>query len=192
MTFEDFFTGIVIIAAIYYFIKFRKKKKDKNDTQSDSSTTQPVSTNKPDYYQPRRSSKLSKPEHMKYTKAKKLSEDYTVIDFETKGFDPERNKIIQIAAVKYRNHEKVEEFTTNVNPQSPLSPKIKRITGLTDEDVKSAPLIQEALPNLLDFIKSDTLIAHNASFDMKFLLHKMHEQSVHQNRVYLSRSKDLP
>lgn len=110
---------------------------------------------------------------LKYTKARKLVEDYTVIDFETTGLDYKTSKIIQVAAVKYKNHERIDEFTTNINPEEKLSSRIKSITGLTDKDLVDAPLITEVLPELIDFISGQTLVAHNASFDMKFLLHNI-------------------
>lgn len=43
--------------------------------------------------------------------------DYVVIDFETTGFNPYNDKIIQVAAVKYRNHELVDQFVSYVNPE---------------------------------------------------------------------------
>ncbi|GAA0461896.1 3'-5' exonuclease [Alkalibacillus silvisoli] len=133
-------------------------------------------------HQPKRHRANEKPEHLKYTKARKLSEDYTVLDFETSGFKAKEAKVIQVAAVKYRNHEITDRYTTNVNPQKKLSPRIKKITGLTDDDVKDAPLIEEVLPELVSFIGNDTVIAHNAPFDMKFLLHNMNLHNMDYKR----------
>ena len=48
--------------------------------------------------------------------------DYVVIDFETTGFNPYNDKIIQVAAVKYRNHELVDQFVSYVNPAANSGP----------------------------------------------------------------------
>lgn len=119
--------------------------------------------------------KKTKEEHMKYTKARKLEEDYVVFDFETTGLRQQDCEIIQIGAVKFKGHEKIDQFETYVKPEGEISKRITRITGITDDTVKYAPTIEEVLPSLVEFVGNNVLIAHNASFDMKFLLHNLHE-----------------
>lgn len=114
-------------------------------------------------------------DHMQYIKARTLSEDYTVIDFETTGLDHVSSKIIQIAAVKYKNHTIADEFHSYVNPEQKIASRITRIIGITNDKVKDAPVIEEILPQLLFFIGNETIVAHNAPFDMKFLLHNIHQ-----------------
>lgn len=159
---------LVILVVIVVFVLYKYGKRINEREKNNQTSTETPS------YQPRTQRKI-KPEHMKYIKAKKLSDIYATLDFETTGLDCNSAKIIQIAAVKYVNHEKVDEYTMNVNPQKNLSNKIKSITGLKDEDLATAPLIDEVLPKLVDFIGDDTLIAHNAPFDMKFFLHNTNE-----------------
>lgn len=107
----------------------------------------------------------------RYIKARTLSENYTVIDFETTGLKPENSEIIQIGAVKYENGTIVDSFSTYVKPtRSKISRTITRITGITEKTVASAPVINDILPDFLNFIEKQTLVAHNASFDMKFLI----------------------
>ncbi|QQP14669.1 3'-5' exonuclease [Lysinibacillus agricola] len=109
-------------------------------------------------------------EYLKYTKTRKFVVDFTVLDFETTGLDPEESSIIQIAAVKYRNFEKVDEFFTYINPIENIPAKITRITGITNEDVEDAPYIFDKIYELVEFLEGETIVAHNAPFDMKFLL----------------------
>ncbi|MGG3233142.1 exonuclease domain-containing protein [Priestia flexa] len=113
-----------------------------------------------------------------YSKVRKLVPNFTVIDFETTGFSPSNDKIIQVAAIKYRNLEKVNEFSKFVDPLVPIPKKITQITGITNEDVNGSLKIEEVLPLLLKFVENDVLVAHNAPFDMKFLLAKMHEVGI--------------
>ncbi|MGE7094241.1 3'-5' exonuclease [Lysinibacillus sp. NPDC048646] len=107
---------------------------------------------------------------LNYSKIRKLVTDFVVLDFEITGLDHEENSIIQIAAVKYRDFEKVEESFTYINPSVEIPPKITRITGIAEEDVVNASYLGDLLPKLIDFIGDDTIVAHNASFNMKFLL----------------------
>ncbi|MGR3774483.1 3'-5' exonuclease [Bacillus paramycoides] len=95
--------------------------------------------------------------------------DYVVIDFETTGFNPYNDKIIQVAAVKYRNHELIEQFVSYVNPERPIPSRITSLTGITNYRVSDAPTIEEVLPLFLAFLDTNIIVAHNASFDMRFL-----------------------
>ncbi|RAN77778.1 3'-5' exonuclease [Bacillus sp. SRB_331] len=95
--------------------------------------------------------------------------DYVVIDFETTGFNPYNDKIIQVAAVKYRNHELVDQFVSYVNPERPFPSRITSLTGITNYRVSDAPTIAEVLPLFLAFLDTNIIVAHNASFDMRFL-----------------------
>ncbi|MCX2827944.1 DNA polymerase III subunit epsilon [Bacillus pseudomycoides] len=98
-----------------------------------------------------------------------LTGDYVVIDFETTGFNPYNDRIIQVAAVRYRNHELADQFVSFVNPERFISNRITSLTGITNYRVSDAPTIQEVLPLFLAFLGEDTIVAHNASFDMRFL-----------------------
>ncbi|WP_242270586.1 3'-5' exonuclease [Bacillus cereus group sp. BfR-BA-01310] len=95
--------------------------------------------------------------------------DYVVIDFETTGFNPYNDKIIQVAAVKYRNHELIDQFVSYVNPERPIPNRITSLTGITNYRVSDAPTIEEVLPLFLAFLDTNIIVAHNASFDMRFL-----------------------
>ncbi|MEM5671749.1 3'-5' exonuclease, partial [Bacillus cereus] len=95
--------------------------------------------------------------------------DYVVIDFETTGFNPYNDKIIQVAAVKYHNHELVDQFVSYVNPERPIPDRITSLTGITNYRVSDAPTIEEVLPLFLAFLHMNVIVAHNASFDMRFL-----------------------
>lgn len=95
--------------------------------------------------------------------------DYVVIDFETTGFNPYNDRIIQVAAVRYRNHELAEQFVSFVNPERFIPNRITSLTGITNYRVSDAPTIQDVLPAFLAFLGEDTIVAHNASFDIRFL-----------------------
>lgn len=105
-----------------------------------------------------------------YKNSSEFPNDFVVFDFETTGLDAKTEKIIQIGALRYRNNEKVDEFITYVNPQKAIPSNITSLTGIKNSDIKNALTIAQVFPKFIDFIGKDVLIAHNADFDMKFLL----------------------
>ena len=59
--------------------------------------------------------------------------DYIDFDLETTGLYPDKDSIIEIGAVKVRNHEVVDQLDILVNPGFPILTKIVQLTGITDE-----------------------------------------------------------
>ncbi len=98
-----------------------------------------------------------------------LNETFVCFDTETTGLKPAEEEITEIAAVKVRNGEVLEEFQTYVNPHKPIPANITELTGISDETVKDAPELSEALPQFLEFTGDLPLVAHNAGFDMAFI-----------------------
>ena len=94
-----------------------------------------------------------------------------VFDIETTGFSPIKNKIIEIGAVKVEQGKIVDRFSTFVNPQTPIPFHIERLTGIDDGMVVGAKTIEEILPEFMEFCKGAVMVAHNASFDMSFIIH---------------------
>jgi DNA polymerase-3 subunit alpha (Gram-positive type) len=97
--------------------------------------------------------------------------EYVIVDLETTGLSPREHSITEIAAVRVKNNYIVDKFQTLVNPGTTIPPFITGLTGITDEMVKDAPPLQEALKNFLQFLGNDVLVAHNAQFDVGFLQH---------------------
>lgn len=118
------------------------------------------------------------PSYLTYRKETGFPNEYIVFDFETTGLDPWNDAIIQMSAIHFRDEEIIEEISHFVNPLRLIPKNITRITGIKDKDVKSAPSIDQILPRLVDFIDNYTLVAHNASFDMRFLLAKLYQQNI--------------
>ena len=94
---------------------------------------------------------------------------YVVFDIETTGFTPGSDAITEIAAVKVKNGEFIDEFSTFVNPERNIPKDVQELTHITPEMVKDAPKIEEALKGFLDFAKDCTIVAHNARFDTSFI-----------------------
>ena len=95
---------------------------------------------------------------------------YVVFDVETTGLSAERDRLIEIAAVKVKNGAEIDSFESYINPQRPISELITRLTSITNDDVKDAPLEKEVMTNFYNWLdKDDILVAHNAKFDLGFL-----------------------
>lgn len=109
---------------------------------------------------------------------------YIVFDTETTGLSPEMgDRIVEIAAVRVRNGEIVDQFQSLINPGRPVSPEAARINGITQEMLVDAPSSSIVIPQFLEFIGSDTLVAHNAEFDMAFLRREMQLLSLDTSRM---------
>ena len=96
--------------------------------------------------------------------------DYVVFDLETTGVSPYNDRIVEISAVKVKNHEVVDEFSTLVNPECHISEGASAVNGIYDDMVKDSPVIEKVLPEFIEFIEDLPLAGHNIhSFDMKFI-----------------------
>ncbi len=94
---------------------------------------------------------------------------YVVVDLETTGISCEKDRIIEISAVKVVNGIVVEEFSELVNPECRIPYYASRVNGITDEMVKDARTFDKVLPDFLRFIGESILVGHNIqSFDMKY------------------------
>ncbi|MDR2714591.1 MAG: DNA polymerase III subunit epsilon [Coriobacteriales bacterium] len=98
-----------------------------------------------------------------------IEPEYVVLDTETTGFSAENDALIEIAAAVVSGTEIVERFSTFVNPERPIPEIITEITNICDADVQDAPLVREALEELIAFVGQREVIAHNAPFDQEFI-----------------------
>lgn len=106
------------------------------------------------------------------TKQTLFPPDYVVVDIETTGLKADTDAIIEIGAVKVRNHEIVEQFSELINPYRMISPFITKLTGISNEMVEHCDGIEVILTQFLDFAQEDIILGHNVSFDLGFLINK--------------------
>jgi len=93
-----------------------------------------------------------------------------ILDFETTGLSPNLgDRAIEIDAVKLENGKIVEQFQQLMNPGRPISPFIEEYTGITNHMLSRASSCEEVMTKFSDFIQGQNLVAHNASFDKRFL-----------------------
>jgi DNA polymerase-3 subunit epsilon len=95
--------------------------------------------------------------------------EFAVLDLETTGGSPAADRITEVGAVKVRGGEVTGTFHTLVNPRRPIPPMITALTGISDAMVADSEPIETVLPCLLEFLGDAVFVAHNASFDWRFL-----------------------
>ncbi|MFQ6090283.1 MAG: PolC-type DNA polymerase III, partial [Candidatus Bipolaricaulia bacterium] len=95
--------------------------------------------------------------------------EFTALDLETTGLDPQTAEIIELGAVRFVDGEPKEKFSALVRPEGELPPVITALTGIGPEDLAGAPPLGEALPDFLEFIGKGKIVAHKAEFDRGFL-----------------------
>ena len=95
--------------------------------------------------------------------------DVVVFDLETTGLSAIDCKIIEIGAVKIHNGKIIEKFETFVNPKEHIADDSTLIHGITDDDVKDAPVYEDALADFYKFTRNSTLVAYNIAFDYSFI-----------------------
>ena len=95
--------------------------------------------------------------------------NYVAFDIETTGLNPKYDKIIEIGAVRVRDGEPADTFSTFINPGKSLPERIVELTGIHDEDVAGAPYIDALLEPFLSFVGDDVLLGHNFLFDYSFV-----------------------
>lgn len=91
-----------------------------------------------------------------------------VLDFETTGLDPSRDRVVEVSVVRVDPGERPKlVLDTLINPRCPV--KASHIHGITDRDVRSAPTFRDALGEIKAALAGCVVAAYNASFDMRFL-----------------------
>lgn len=95
--------------------------------------------------------------------------DWVIIDLETTGLSAQRDKIIEIGAVRLCENGERKTFQSLIDPGVSLTENIENITGINDDMLSGQPYIEEVVQDLLDFTADAVPVAHNASFDGAFL-----------------------
>ena len=91
------------------------------------------------------------------------------VDLETTGGNPAYDRITEIGIVRVQNGELLEEWSSLVNPECPISPYIEAFTGISSEMVADAPLFADVAAAVFEKLRGAVFIAHNARFDHSFL-----------------------
>ena len=119
------------------------------------------------------------------SKGQRLDGDFVVFDIETTGFSALTCRIIEIGAVKVEKGQITDRFSTFVNPEVPIPFRIEQLTSINDSMVLDAPVIEEVLPKFLEFCEGCVMVAHNADFDMSFIIENCKRQGISDDFTYV-------
>ena len=90
------------------------------------------------------------------------------VDLETTGATASRDRITEIGIILV-DGDKVEEWSTLVQPEARIPSHIERLTGITNEMVADAPCFADVAQTVMRLLEGRVFVAHNARFDYAFL-----------------------
>ncbi|MDO9182947.1 MAG: 3'-5' exonuclease [Bacteriovorax sp.] len=93
---------------------------------------------------------------------------FCVFDLETTGGNHFNDKIIEIGLVKIENLKIVDQKSFLIKPEMHIPDFIQKLTSIKESDVNDAPLIEDVMDEILEFMGDSILVAHNTSFDVPF------------------------
>lgn len=98
-----------------------------------------------------------------------LLQEFVALDVETTGLKPSRQRVIEIALVRFRDGQVESSFETLLNPGRAIPEFITRLTTIRNEDVVEAPAFGDVAEQMLEFLGDSLIIGHNVSFDINFM-----------------------
>jgi DNA polymerase III subunit epsilon len=98
-----------------------------------------------------------------------LGEPLVFVDIETNGLNHIRGRIIEVAAIRVEGGRVTREYNQLIDPGTPLPQFITNLTGITEHDLRDAPLFMAVADELLEVMDGAIFVAHNVRFDYSFL-----------------------
>jgi len=94
---------------------------------------------------------------------------YCILDIEGDGAPFRKESIIEIAVYRFDGHRIVDQFISLVNPEGPITPFVRKLTGITEKMVKTAPKFHELARRIVEITDGAVLVGHNVEFDYRML-----------------------
>jgi DNA polymerase III epsilon subunit family exonuclease len=98
--------------------------------------------------------------------------EFVAFDVETTGLDASRERVVELSAVRFRLEAEASNFDELIDPGRPIPAAAARVNGITDELVRGKPAAGEVVARFLTFAEGAVLMAHNAEFDVEFIVHE--------------------
>ena len=95
--------------------------------------------------------------------------NYAIVDIETTGGMPKRDRITEIGIVIFDGEKVIETYETLINPMRSIPTEITRITRITNEMVADAPKFYEVAKKVAEITEDAVFVAHNVRFDFGFI-----------------------
>jgi exodeoxyribonuclease X len=91
---------------------------------------------------------------------------YLVVDTETTGLDPTKDKLVELAVV-WREKNELKSFSSLLDPEIAIPPEVSAIHHITNKHLVNAPTLERLL-DTWEFPEG-VVVAHNIKFDKEFL-----------------------
>jgi len=115
--------------------------------------------------------------YLKTTSTKLEDQIFCIVDIETNAGNPQDGQILEIGAVKWKNGKIIETYQSLVTANY-ISPKVEELTGITLDMLYNASNLKDVLEEFRIFIEDDIFVAHNISFDYKFISDSMKKHNL--------------
>lgn len=103
---------------------------------------------------------------------------YAIVDIETTGGNASTGSITEIAIVITDGKEIMHTYNSLVNPLQPIPLFIEKLTGISDEMVKDAPIFGQIAREVFELLQHKTFVAHNVNFDFSFIAHQLSQHGM--------------
>lgn len=107
--------------------------------------------------------------------------NFISFDLETTGLKSQIHGITEVAFLKFQKDKVVDKFVSLINPEQPISDKIRDLTGIDQSMVKDQPTFKDVAPKISEFIGDELLVAYNSPFDKKFLNVGFYKAGIHHH-----------
>lgn len=95
--------------------------------------------------------------------------DLAILDVETTGGSPQRDRIIEIGILRIRRGKLAESFQSLINPDCYIPPEITMLTGIHSRQLENAPSFYSLKDKIRELLSDTIVVAHNARFDYSFI-----------------------
>lgn len=94
---------------------------------------------------------------------------YIALDAEMTGVNPSADRIIEIGMARVIDGRIEDRLETFIDPQMRIPDRVTELTGITDDDVKGSPVMEDLIGEIIDFTQDLPLLGHNIIFDYSFI-----------------------
>jgi DNA polymerase-3 subunit epsilon len=110
---------------------------------------------------------------------------YAIIDVETTGGSPMLDRVIEVAVFVFDGEKVIDQYATLINPRRPIDPYVTKLTGISEDMVKDAPLFEDIKERLLELTHENIFVAHNVKFDFGMIRQEFKRLGIDFNRKQL-------
>ncbi len=114
---------------------------------------------------------------------------FSIIDIETTGLSPKREKITEIAIYVFDGVKVVDEFSTLIDPEIEIPYYITQMTGINNKMVQDAPKFYEVAKRIVEMTEDTTFVGHNVNFDYNFVRKEFRELGYDYQRKKMCTAK---